>query len=167
MSDKETTTPKENKSEAKTTTTVADTVETGVTPPPAAAKLAARKTRKVGTRKPAPAPAPVASPAPPPPVAPLAEVTPASTAPANPAKQGRHKKPAARKAKLVRDSFTFPETDYALFATLKQRTLAAGVDIKKSELVRAGLSLLNGLTEDDLVKALGSVERIKTGRPKK
>jgi len=82
-------------------------------------------------------------------------------------KEARPRKAGAKKARLVRDSFTFPESDYALFATLKQRALAAGGEIKKSELVRAGLALLNGLDDADLARVLGKVERIKTGRPKK
>lgn len=72
-----------------------------------------------------------------------------------------------KKPKLVRDSFTLPEGDYALFATLKQRALAAGIDVKKSELLRASLTLLANLADAEFAKTIGSVERIKTGRPKK
>lgn len=73
----------------------------------------------------------------------------------------------AKKPKLVRDSFTIPEDDYALFTSLKQRALATGTEVKKSEVLRAGLSLLAKLDDAELVKAIGLVERIKTGRPKK
>lgn len=69
--------------------------------------------------------------------------------------------------KLVRDSFTLPEGDYSLFATLKQRALAAGIEIKKSELLRASLTLLASLEDAAFAKTIGQVERIKTGRPKK
>lgn len=72
-----------------------------------------------------------------------------------------------KKPKLVRDSFTIPESDYALFATLKQRALTAGVDVKKSEVLRAALVTLAKLDDAELVKAIGLVERIQTGRPKK
>lgn len=82
-------------------------------------------------------------------------------------KEGKSKKPAPKKPKLIRDSFTIPETDYALFASLKERALAAGCDIKKSELLRASLSALNALSDAELMTALGAIERIKTGRPKK
>jgi hypothetical protein len=85
-----------------------------------------------------------------------------------PAKEAKAKKQAApKKAKLVRDSFTIPETDYVLFASMKQRALAAGSEIKKSELLRASLAVLNALQDADFAKAIGAVERIKTGRPKK
>lgn len=83
-------------------------------------------------------------------------------------KQGKTKKDAApKKAKLIRDSFTFPESDYVLLAILKQRALNAGCEIKKSELLRAGLNALNAMPETELLKVLDGVERIKTGRPSK
>lgn len=87
--------------------------------------------------------------------------------PAKAVKEVKAKTPAPKKAKMVRDSFTIPETDYALFNTLKQRALAAGKEIKKGELLRAGLAVLNSLSENELFKVLASVERIKTGRPSK
>ncbi len=81
-------------------------------------------------------------------------------------KATKAKKHAPRKPKMVRDSFTFPENDYALFSALKQRALASGTDVKKSELLRAGLALLASLEDAQFSKALSDVERIKTGRPK-
>ena len=77
------------------------------------------------------------------------------------------KKQTPKKVKLIRDSFSIPETDYVLFATLKQRALAAGIDVKKSEVLRAALATLAKLDDAALVAAIGLVERIKTGRPKK
>jgi hypothetical protein len=67
----------------------------------------------------------------------------------------------------VRDSFTFPADDYALFASLKHRALNAGREIKKSELLRAGLATLTAMSDGDLLATLDGVERIKTGRPSK
>jgi hypothetical protein len=49
------------------------------------------------------------------------------------------KKQTPKKIKLIRDS-SIPETDYVLFATLKQRALAAGIDVKKSEVLCAALA---------------------------
>lgn len=72
-----------------------------------------------------------------------------------------------KKAKLVRDGFTFPESDYALFAQLKKRAMHLGLDVKKSELLRGGLRLLATLDDASLQKQLQAVERIKTGRPSK
>lgn len=82
-------------------------------------------------------------------------------------KVSKDKKPPQKKPKLVRDSFTIPENDYELFATLKQRALTAGVEVKKSELLRAGLAMLAKLDDAEFIKAVGLVDRIKTGRPKK
>ncbi|SDH72337.1 hypothetical protein [Propionivibrio dicarboxylicus] len=73
----------------------------------------------------------------------------------------------AKKPKLVRDSFTIPQDDYALFAALKQRALTLGIEIKKSELLRAGIVMLNTLDNGDFARAVAAIERIKTGRPKK
>jgi hypothetical protein len=79
----------------------------------------------------------------------------------------KEKKVVVKKPKLVRDSFTFPETDYAKFATLKQRALKIGHEVKKSELLRAGLATLSDLSDDALLQALGAVDKLKPGRPAK
>ena len=79
-------------------------------------------------------------------------------------------KPAAGKAtakpKLVRDSFTIPSDEYAALAQLKQRALGFAHPAKKSELLRAGIKLLAGLSDAALMRALKNVPAIKTGRPK-
>lgn len=77
------------------------------------------------------------------------------------------KAPKARKAKLVRDSFTMPEDEYAQLADLKKRLLTKGLVSKKSELLRAGVALLVALGDDELAAAMKKVEIIKTGRPAK
>ena len=77
------------------------------------------------------------------------------------------KKPAKKekKEKVIRDSFTMPAADYASIATLKKKCLSLGVGIKRSELLRAGLIALQSLSDTDLIKTVGKVESIKTGRP--
>ena len=45
----------------------------------------------------------------------------------------------AKKVKLVRDSFCMPKEEYAQIELLKQRLLALGKAVKKSELLRAGV----------------------------
>ncbi len=94
---------------------------------------------------------------------------PAAKAAAKPA--GATAKPEARKAKqkvkVVRDSFTMPENEYLKIAEIKEVCLKAGLQVKKSEVLRAGLQALSGLTTAQLKRALGSLEKIKTGRPKK
>ncbi len=86
---------------------------------------------------------------------------------AKPAKVLKEKKVVVKKPKLVRDSFTFPESDYALIAELKQRALAAGCEAKKSEVLRAALVVLSGLSEQDLVNAINGIDKLKPGRPAK
>ncbi|PRX33376.1 hypothetical protein B0G80_3591 [Paraburkholderia sp. BL6669N2] len=73
-----------------------------------------------------------------------------------------------KKEKVVRDSFTMPKSDYEKIAALKQKCLDAGVSVKKSELLRAGLLLLDSApTAEGLLAAVSAVETVKTGRPAK
>jgi len=84
------------------------------------------------------------------------------------AKVNKAGKPAkAKKAKLVRDSFTMPDLEYALIAALKKRCLDAGVSAKKSEILRAAVANLVKLSDAALVAAVCRLEIIKTGRPAK
>lgn len=76
-------------------------------------------------------------------------------------------KAAKLKDKLVRDSFTMPASDVALIDTLKERALGFRRPTKKSELLRAGLHALAALSADQLQAALGALQPLKTGRPKK
>ena len=75
------------------------------------------------------------------------------------------KKTKSAKLKVIRDSFSFPEQDYLKISELKKTCLAAGIHVKKSEVLRAGLHLLSGLTLADLKKAIENVEKVQTGRP--
>lgn len=77
------------------------------------------------------------------------------------------KKEVVKKEKVVRDSFTMPKSDYAKIAALKQKCLDAGISVKKSEVLRAGLLLLEGATSQRLLAAISAVETVKTGRPSK
>ncbi|AKU11129.1 hypothetical protein AzCIB_1224 [Azoarcus sp. CIB] len=67
----------------------------------------------------------------------------------------------------MRDSFTFPAADHARLGELKERALKSGREIKKSELLRAGLAALVAMPDAAFLAALDGVERIKTGRPAK
>lgn len=72
-----------------------------------------------------------------------------------------------KKAKLVRDSFTIPKDEYEAIDALKLRAAQQGEMVKKSELLRAGLKLLSGLDDKQLLTALHAVPSLKTGRPAK
>ncbi len=96
---------------------------------------------------------------------PAADKTVAKDESDNSAKEEREKKHGGKKAKLIRDSFTFPEADYLRIGILKQRALKAGHDVKKGELLRAGLMLLSDLSEAALLQVLGGIVKLKPGRP--
>lgn len=101
---------------------------------------------------------------------PVSPVTPSRAVKA--AASGAANKPAKKKekpekVKVVRDSFTIPKTEYAQMASLKKRAMGLGLETKKSELIRAGLLLLSGMSDAALGKALGNVPTLKTGRPGK
>ena len=118
---------------------------------PAAPKKAAVKAADV---KAAPAKKPA-------PVAPQAVV-------AKPAaKKAAAPKPSKPKLKLVRDSFTMPKVEYAVIEVLKERAAKLARPVKKSELLRAGIKLLNALDDKALLAAVNAVPTIKTGRPGK
>jgi hypothetical protein len=116
--------------------------------------------RKAPIAKPAVQAGPVAKRTP---VMPVAAATSAAPTPAT--ASSKPEKP--RKAKLVRDSFTIPKAEYLVLEALKQRAAKAGVPVKKSELLRAGIKALAGLDDAPLLAALGAVPTIKTGRPAK
>ena len=75
------------------------------------------------------------------------------------------KKRKVAKAKVIRDNFSFPEQDYLKISELKKTCLAAGIYVKKSEVLRAGLHLLTKLNLDELKQVVEQVEKVKTGRP--
>jgi hypothetical protein len=84
------------------------------------------------------------------------------------APQHAAKKPKKdQKKKVVRDSFTMPQNEYSKIAEIKAICLKSKMHVKKSEVLRAGLKLLAGLNAAQLKQKLGSLEKIKTGRPHK
>ena len=121
-------------------------------------KATAKSPRKAAAKKPAPV-AKKASPV-------KAKTTQVASKPAQtkakPATEQKMKKP-----KLVRDSFTFPKDEYQAIAGLKQKALVLNHSVKKSEILRAGLMLLNGLQDKAFISALSKVPALKTGRPAK
>ena len=74
---------------------------------------------------------------------------------------------AAGHTKVVRDGFTMPEADYGLLKSLKSQCLARGVEVKKSELLRAGVQALAALPAAELLKRMRALPAVKAGRRKK
>jgi hypothetical protein len=87
---------------------------------------------------------------------------------AKPAATGKVEKPAKpKKPKLVRDSFTIPKAEYGVLDELKLRAVKLTQPAKKSELLRAGIKALAGMSDEAFLEALKAVPAIKTGRPQK
>jgi hypothetical protein len=131
----------------------------------AAAKPAAKPAAKAAA-KPAAKPAvkPAAKAAPKAPAA-AKQVKPAKAV--KPVKAAEVLKEKPRKEKLVRDSFTMPEAEYAVLGQVKKACLKAGFEIKKSELLRIGVALISQIDLATLQNVLASLPQLKTGRPKK
>ncbi|MDP3785796.1 MAG: hypothetical protein Q8Q55_01765 [Undibacterium sp.] len=75
-------------------------------------------------------------------------------------------KEKVKKAKLVRDSFTMPEAEYAVLGEVKKTCLAGGIEVKKSQLLRIGLALLSKTELPDLKRLIEALPPLKAGRPK-
>ncbi|MFZ6845433.1 hypothetical protein [Undibacterium sp. RuTC16W] len=72
-----------------------------------------------------------------------------------------------KKEKLVRDSFTMPESEYEVLSSVKKACLSAGIEVKKSQLLRIGLVLLNKANVTELKTLINALAPLKAGRPKK
>jgi hypothetical protein len=68
--------------------------------------------------------------------------------------------------KVIRDSFPFPEKDYEILSKLKKSCIADGTPVKRGEILRAGLLLLNNLTLPELKQAIEKVEKIQSKQTK-
>ena len=124
-----------------------------VAPAPAAKKPAKTVVPAAPQKTAAPAPAAAPQAPAPAPKKPLA-TTPAAA------------KPVPQSAKVVRDGFTMPQVDYDLLKSLKAQCLKAGVEVKKSELLRAGVQALAALSMTDLAARLKALPPVKAGRRK-
>ena len=126
----------------------------------------AKKTLKVSTsRKPAAKKAAVSRAAVKPAQKTVGAAVRARSAAAKPVGAPKADKP--RKAKLVRDSFTIPKSEFTVLQELKQRAGKAGTAAKKSEILRAGIKSLAAMNDAAFAAAMAAVPPIKTGRPAK
>jgi len=135
--------------------TVTEKTSTPITASPKPAPKAASRTKKVVV---------AANPAPKPATKPV--VKPATKQVAKPAAKAVPAKPVkAKKPKMVRDSFTFPKTEYAVLDALKLRAAKLGKPAKKTEVLRAGIKAIAAMSDAALLAALQAVPSLKTGRP--
>lgn len=131
----------------------AKTEESAAKPKPAAAKPLARPVAVKAPKPLAKAVKPAAKPA---------------EKPAADAKAAKDPKALKKpKLKVVRDSFTMPHSEYLKIAEIKAIGLKAGLQVKKSEVLRAGVIALCAMDEAQLKQALSGLDKIKTGRPNK
>ena len=77
------------------------------------------------------------------------------------------KKAKPKKIKQIRDSFTMPEPEYSLIAAVKNRCIATGLAVKKSEVLRAAVINFSAQSDATISATLLALEAIKTGRPPK
>lgn len=127
-------------------------------------KVAAKKVpaKKTMAKKAAPAPKPAVK------KAPARKLAPQAAAPAAPTKTAA--KPVKKKegkVKIVRDSFTMPEADFAIIDRIKLRAIEWRQPVKKSEVLRAALQALAALPDARVKALLSGLADIKKGRPKK
>ena len=133
---------------------------------------AAKVTKATSATRPSKAPAAVKAAKPSVKVAKAGKVDKADKAPkvtkaVKPAPAATAANKSSKKPKLIRDSFTMPDADFKLIAAVKQRALGFQKAVKKSEVLRAGLKALQGLSEPQLKALLETLPVLKTGRPKK
>jgi hypothetical protein len=149
---------------AKAAPKAAPTSKTPVKAPPKSTSPASKRKPVKAAAAPVSAPASSAAPA-------KAKTSPAKAPQAKIADKKKAAAPAKaakeKKIKVVRDSFTLPKTELLQITEMKKRAMALGVEVKKSELIRAGLQALSGLTDTAFKKAMANVPTIKTGRPAK
>ena len=65
-----------------------------------------------------------------------------------------------RSVQLVRDKYAMPTEEYERLLELKKRLAEQGLNVKKGELIRAGLVLLAALDDEDLKGVLLTVPSV-------
>lgn len=68
---------------------------------------------------------------------------------------------------VIRDTFSMPPQDYELVEALRTRAARLGRNTSKSEVVRAGLRLLDAVGEEQLYAVLQELARTSPGRKKR
>ena len=94
-------------------------------------------------------------------------VKPAARKPVNATPELAAKKPEKKpRVKVVRD-FSMPQAEYRKIADIKEACLKVGLQVKKSEVLRAGLKALGEMNGEQLKLAIMGMGKIKAGLPKK
>jgi len=77
----------------------------------------------------------------------------------------KNKESEIHSTRVIRDTFSMPKRDYELINKLKLECLKQGTSMTKSEIIRAGLQVLDNMAASRLKSAVSKVEKIRTGRP--
>jgi hypothetical protein len=77
----------------------------------------------------------------------------------------KHNGGSRKKLKLRSSRYKIPDNEYAQLTAIKNRVLALGMSVKRSELLRAGLMLLAALEDVPLKKAVAKVNFVSPARP--
>ena len=67
--------------------------------------------------------------------------------------------------KVIRDTFSMPGAEYDVIAKVKDRCLEKKVVVNKSQVVRAGLALLEAVSDRELLDVISRLTKVKAGRP--
>lgn len=72
---------------------------------------------------------------------------------------------AVKAERVIRDSFTMPSSDYESITRIKRRAMKGGIGTNKSEILRAGLAVLDKMPDRELLKVFEKLPKVKPGRP--
>lgn len=67
--------------------------------------------------------------------------------------------------KVVRNSFSMLEEESALIERVRYLCLKKMIVVNKSEVLRAGVQLLNALPENEIIARIKALPKVKAGRP--
>ncbi len=67
----------------------------------------------------------------------------------------------APKLKTIHDCFEMPQTEFSKIAVIKQACLAAGLKVKKNDVIRGGLKALSEMNPEQLARAMSGLGKVK------
>lgn len=74
-------------------------------------------------------------------------------------------KPKLKHERVRPDSFSLLTSEHELIQKLMDRALDQGLPVSKSQIVRAGVHALAGMTDSQLVALLKKLPHVRAGRP--
>ena len=80
------------------------------------------------------------------------------------AKTAKRADKTGKSDRIVRDTFKMPQREFALIDELKQRCRALGVEVKKSDVLRAGLLAMRDLSDERLGQVVRPMAAARTER---